>query len=68
MRGGDGKAGFLIRNPAGQVVLPYQWQESAEHEDNSVKMEGQFIQSVYEAFKDWVKLLVACDCQTSFQF
>lgn len=40
MRGGDGKAGFLIRNPGGQVILPYQWQESAEHEDNSVATEG----------------------------
>lgn len=51
MRGGDGKAGFLIRNPAGQVILPYQWQESAEHEDNSVKMEGKSNLNVHTNYK-----------------
>lgn len=43
MRGGDGKAGFLIRSPAGQVILPYQWQASAEHEDNLVAIEGDLV-------------------------
>lgn len=42
MRGGDSKAGFAIRNPNGAFVLPYQWSESAEHEEQSVQMAGYY--------------------------
>lgn len=34
IRGGDGMAGFAVRNPAGELVHPYQWQASADYTDN----------------------------------
>lgn len=35
LRGGDGKAGFAVRNPAGEIVHPYQWRASADYQDQS---------------------------------
>ncbi|XP_066591176.1 transmembrane emp24 domain-containing protein 1-like [Prorops nasuta] len=35
LRGGDGKAGFAVRNPAGEIVHPYQWVTSADYQDQS---------------------------------
>lgn len=35
LRGGDGMAGFAVRNPAGQIVHPYQWKPSSEYQDQS---------------------------------
>ena len=40
MRGGDNKAGFAVRDPSGIILLPYQWQESGEYEQNSVTLAG----------------------------
>lgn len=49
VRGGDGMAGFAVRNPAGQVVRPYQWQASADYTDQvstggyySICLDNQF--------------------------
>jgi len=44
MRGGDGKAGFMIRGPDPQAapVLPYQWSDSADYDVSSVPAEGYF--------------------------
>ncbi|XP_012261676.1 transmembrane emp24 domain-containing protein 5 [Athalia rosae] len=36
LRGGDGMAGFAVRNPSGQIVYPYQWRMSADYQDQSV--------------------------------
>lgn len=36
IRGGDGKAGFVVRNPEGIIVYPYQWRASADYQDLSV--------------------------------
>lgn len=33
LRGGDGMAGFAVRHPNGQLVLPYQWRASADYQD-----------------------------------
>ncbi|BET03328.1 emp24/gp25L/p24 family/GOLD [Nesidiocoris tenuis] len=33
LRGGDGKAGFAVRHPNGNLVLPYAWQASSEYQD-----------------------------------
>lgn len=33
LRGGDGLAGFAVRHPSGQVVLPYELRPSAEYQD-----------------------------------
>lgn len=35
LRGGDGMAGFAVRNPAGQIVHPYQWKPNSEYQDQS---------------------------------
>lgn len=40
IRGGDGKAGFGIRNPQGGILMPYEWKESAEYEESVVSMPG----------------------------
>lgn len=49
VRGGDGMAGFAVRNPAGQIVKPYQWQATADYTDQvspggyySVCIDNQF--------------------------
>ncbi|XP_029830593.2 transmembrane emp24 domain-containing protein 5 isoform X1 [Ixodes scapularis] len=40
LRGGDGQAGFAVRHPNGQHVLPYQWRPSAEYEETSATTTG----------------------------
>ncbi|XP_077258835.1 transmembrane emp24 domain-containing protein 1 [Temnothorax americanus] len=35
LRGGDGKAGFAVRNPEGVIVYPYQWRANADYQDQS---------------------------------
>uniref|UniRef100_A0A1A9VHB6 GOLD domain-containing protein n=3 Tax=Glossina TaxID=44049 RepID=A0A1A9VHB6_GLOAU len=49
VRGGDGMAGFAVRNPHGQIVKPYQWQATADYTDEvspggyySVCIDNQF--------------------------
>ena len=42
IKGGDGKAGFGIRDPYGKVVLPYSWKESAEYELEVVPQHGVY--------------------------
>ena len=42
MRGGDGKAGFTVRNPSGGFALPYQWTESADLDEASVPVPGYY--------------------------
>lgn len=36
LRGGDGKAGFAVRDPAGNVVHPYQWRPNADYQEQSM--------------------------------
>jgi len=33
VRGGDGMAGFAVRNPKGVLVHPYQWKAGSEYQD-----------------------------------
>nr|SVE83243.1 EOG090X0AV2 [Daphnia magna] len=35
LRGGDGMAGFAVRNPSGQLVHPYQWKPASEFQEVS---------------------------------
>ncbi|KAG8229491.1 hypothetical protein J437_LFUL010066 [Ladona fulva] len=35
IRGGDGMAGFAVRNPQGQIVHPYQWKATSDYQDTS---------------------------------
>jgi hypothetical protein len=41
MRGGDNQAGFAVRNPLGQFVMPYQWKAHAEYDENSIQTPGK---------------------------
>lgn len=34
IRGGDGMAGFAVRNPAGAIVKPYEWVATSDYTDN----------------------------------
>ena len=43
MRGGDGQAGFAIRNPYGQFALPYQWKQNHEFDESNVQVPGEKI-------------------------
>ena len=40
MRGGDNQAGFAIRDPNGQFVLPYVWKPHAEFDEAAVRTPG----------------------------
>ncbi|KAL1137966.1 hypothetical protein AAG570_009661 [Ranatra chinensis] len=33
LRGGDGMAGFAVRHPSGQIVLPYQWRANSDYQE-----------------------------------
>ncbi|KAK9886021.1 hypothetical protein WA026_014807 [Henosepilachna vigintioctopunctata] len=35
VRGGDGMAGFAVRNPKGEIVHPYQWKTSSEYQEQT---------------------------------
>ena len=35
LRGGDGMAGFAVRHPNGQLVLPYQWRANADYQEQT---------------------------------
>ncbi|CAB0028770.1 unnamed protein product [Trichogramma brassicae] len=35
LRGGDGKAGFAVRSPSGQIVHPYQWRANADYQEQT---------------------------------
>lgn len=35
VRGGDGMAGFAVRNPENQIVKPYQWQATADYTEQT---------------------------------
>ncbi|XP_071445850.1 transmembrane emp24 domain-containing protein 1 [Hetaerina americana] len=34
LRGGDGMAGFAVRDPNGQIVHPYQWKATSDYQDS----------------------------------
>lgn len=40
VRGGDGMAGFAVRNAIGQIVHPYQWKPNSEYQEE--KSEGGY--------------------------
>lgn len=35
LRGGDGMAGFAVRNPNNEIVHPYQWQAQSEYQEQA---------------------------------
>lgn len=35
LKGGDGMAGFAVRNPKGDLVFPYTWKAGSEYEETA---------------------------------
>jgi hypothetical protein len=50
MRGGDNQAGFAVRNPSGQYVMPYQWKAHAEYDESSIQTPGKLFIHVFHLF------------------
>ncbi|RWS26745.1 transmembrane emp24 domain-containing protein 6-like protein [Leptotrombidium deliense] len=59
MKGGDGRAGFSVRNPNGVLVLPHQWQESNEYEEASVATPGFYEMCIDNTFSRFAAKLVS---------
>ncbi|XP_011500769.1 PREDICTED: transmembrane emp24 domain-containing protein 1 [Ceratosolen solmsi marchali] len=57
LRGGDGKAGFAVRNPHGDIVFPYQWRANADYQDQSTQG-GYYCVCVDNQFSKFASKLV----------
>lgn len=57
VRGGDGKAGFAIRNPNGIIVHRYQWLSSSDYQD-TVKDAGYYSICIDNQFSKFAPKLV----------
>lgn len=57
IRGGDGMAGFAVRNPRGEIVHPYQWQASSDYTDGS-SMGGYYAVCIDNQFAKFAAKLV----------
>lgn len=57
IRGGDGKAGFVVRNPDGVLVVPYQWLSNSDYQD-VVKNAGYFSICIDNHFSKYSSKLV----------
>ncbi|XP_076671311.1 transmembrane emp24 domain-containing protein A [Andrena cerasifolii] len=57
VRGGDGKAGFAVRNPEGVIVHPYQWLPDSSYYD-TVKNAGYYSICVDNQFSRFASKLV----------
>lgn len=57
IRGGDGMAGFAVRNPRGEIVHPYQWQASSDYTDGS-SMGGYYAVCIDNQFAKFASKLV----------
>lgn len=57
VRGGDGKAGFAVRNPEGIIVHPYQWLSNSDYQD-TVKNAGYYSICVDNQFSKFASKLV----------
>ncbi|XP_034175523.1 transmembrane emp24 domain-containing protein 6 [Osmia lignaria lignaria] len=57
VRGGDGKAGFAIRNPDGIIVHPYQWVSNSDYQD-TVQNAGYYSICIDNQFSRFASKLV----------
>lgn len=57
VRGGDGKAGFAVRNPEGVIVHPYQWLSNSDYQD-TVKNAGYYSICIDNQFSRFASKLV----------
>jgi hypothetical protein len=59
MRGGDNQAGFAVRNPLGQFVMPYQWKAHAEYDENSIQTPGYYAMCIDNTVSRFASKLVS---------
>ncbi|XP_043252260.1 transmembrane emp24 domain-containing protein 5-like [Colletes gigas] len=57
IRGGDGKAGFAVRNPEGVIVHPYQWLANSDYQDTA-KNAGYYSICISNQFSGFSSKLV----------
>ncbi|XP_052873609.1 uncharacterized protein LOC128278926 [Anopheles cruzii] len=57
IRGGDGMAGFAVRNPRGEIVHPYEWQASSDYTDGAA-MGGFYAVCIDNQFSRFASKLV----------
>lgn len=57
LKGGDGMAGFAVRNPQGEIVHPYAWKNDAEYEEVS-KTGGYYALCIDNQFSKFSAKLV----------
>uniref|UniRef100_A0A2M3ZE76 Putative membrane trafficking protein emp24/gp25l/p24 family n=2 Tax=albitarsis series TaxID=58233 RepID=A0A2M3ZE76_9DIPT len=57
IRGGDGMAGFAVRNPRGEIVHPYQWQTTSDYTD-AAAMGGFYAVCIDNQFSRFASKLV----------
>lgn len=57
LRGGDGNAGFLVRNPNGEIVHPYQWRPNSDYQDVAQKS-GYYCVCIDNQFSKFASKLV----------
>ncbi|XP_030761922.1 transmembrane emp24 domain-containing protein 5 [Sitophilus oryzae] len=58
VRGGDGMAGFAVRNPQGQIVHPYQWKSNSEYQEQVVGEGGYYSVCIDNQFSKFAGKLV----------
>lgn len=51
-------AGFAVRNPAGQIVHPYQWKASSEYQDQGAPVGGYYSVCIDNQFSRFAAKLV----------
>jgi len=59
MRGGDNQAGFAVRNPMGQFVMPYQWKAHAEYDESSIQTPGYYAMCIDNTVSRFASKLVS---------
>ncbi|XP_015917190.1 transmembrane emp24 domain-containing protein 6 [Parasteatoda tepidariorum] len=59
MRGGDGMAGFAVRHPGGQLVMPYYWKANAEYEEQSADPGGFYLLCIDNSLSRFASKLVS---------
>ncbi|ETN63144.1 wd-repeat protein [Anopheles darlingi] len=57
IRGGDGMAGFAVRNPRGEIVHPYQWQTNSDYTD-AAAMGGFYAVCIDNQFSRFASKLI----------
>ena len=58
VKGGDGQAGFAVKDPAGRFVLPYEWKAEAKYHIEEA-MQGYYALCIDNQFSKFSAKLVS---------